>query len=91
MVGRGTGFNFDVVLYTVRKTATVKAKMTTIASVASASVAPWLDLLFVLILLKIINFLFITVPPSSTSYILLNSRTQLVEYLDPRVLFSSQK
>ena len=52
-----------------RKTATARGKITTIAAVASAAIAPWLNLLFVSILLKIINFLSITVPSSPSSII----------------------
>ena len=52
-----------------RKTATARGKITTIAAVSSAVVAPWLNLLFVSILLKIINFLSITVPSSPSSII----------------------
>ena len=52
-----------------RKTAMAKAKTTTIAAVASAAVALWLNILFVSILLKIINFLSNTVPLSPSSII----------------------
>ena len=55
------------------KTATARGKITTIAAVVSAAVAPWLNLLFVVILLRIINFLSITVHHRHHPYIILST------------------
>ena len=60
-----------------RKTATTGAKTTTTAVVASAAIEPQSHLLFVLIILKIINFLSITVPSSPSSVFFFSSRIVL--------------
>ena len=73
------------VVKTYARTATARGIIiTTIAAIASAAVAPWLNLLFVLILLKIINFLSITVPPH-------HHYQYSFEYVDPHVLFPTLK
>ena len=75
-----------------RETATSRAKTTTTtAVVASAAIEPQLHLLFVVISLKFDQFSLYYSTIVIIVNIFLNSRTQLVEYVDPRVLFSSLK